>query len=265
MCGWGVLCSDLSVQYALNCLPDAGTCNGGSDLSLYSALTKEGLPDETCEAYEAVDEVCNATNKCRNCFGPPGSGYCFAQPKYKVYRVADYGYLENPEGPPDPDTLVHDAVSQARTKRIADTASGKKASGAVSRILGGPATALMVQKMKNEIRARGPISCVVDAETMFEYKAGEILDKEGKEINHVISVAGWGQENDTSYWVVRNSWGTYFGDNGWMKVKMVCVYAQVCVCVLWVCICMRIWVGVQVVWSRMCAWVLMCGYFSGRE
>ena len=79
-------------------------------------------------------------------------------------------------------------------------------------------------KMKAEIFARGPIECGVDATEKFEaYTGGVYSEKTGffSRINHAISVAGWGVTDDgAEYWIGRNSWGTYWGEDGWFRIKM---------------------------------------------
>ena len=71
--------------------------------------------------------------------------------------------------------------------------------------------------MQKEILANGPIACGIDASPILEYTTGIATDA-GSGIDHVISVVGWGEEDGQSYWQVRNSWGEYWGEFGYVRV-----------------------------------------------
>ena len=36
----------------------------------------------------------------------------------------------------------------------------------------------------------------------------------------VAQVTGWGVEDGEEFWYVRNSWGSYWGINGFAKIRM---------------------------------------------
>ena len=36
---------------------------------------------------------------------------------------------------------------------------------------------------------------------------------------HTILIIGWGTENGTDFWLIQNSWGTTWGDNGYAKIR----------------------------------------------
>ncbi len=62
------------------------------------------------------------------------------------------------------------------------------------------------------------VSVIYAGDTGFmNYKANTIFSTcSNKPINHAITVVGYGPD----YWLIKNSWGQHWGDNGYIKVKM---------------------------------------------
>ena len=71
--------------------------------------------------------------------------------------------------------------------------------------------------------AQQPIATSIDAASMSFYNYSEgIFDdpKCGTSLNHATLVVGYGAEYSTGkeYWIMKNSWGTYWGDEGYIKI-----------------------------------------------
>ena len=69
--------------------------------------------------------------------------------------------------------------------------------------------------------ARGPVSVAIEADTKtFQfYSSGVINSTEcGTTLDHGVLVVGYGEENGIPYWLVKNSWGSNWGDNGYVKI-----------------------------------------------
>merc|ERR1711957_398128 len=175
----------LSVQHVLNC-GNAGSCHGGSHEGVYQWIqdlgdkTGSGISYETSNPYVA-------------CSSESHEGLCVDQdwsctPLNVARTCGTFGV--------DCVGLTH--YPNATIKEFGHI-SGASA-------------------MQKEIFKRGPIACTIAADDIRDYETG-IADGGGW-TDHVVSVVGWGTDADEGlFWIVRNSWGEYWGEAGFVRVK----------------------------------------------
>jgi len=178
----------LNAQVIVNC-EAGGDCEGGNPGGVWEYAYRNGIPDSSCEQYVALDlkkqgykrSKCQAMDLCKDCSPPPCPIGQTCQDKCRAVEFKKY--------------YVSDYHSF---------------SGAA--------------KMKAEIYKNGPIGCGVSADDKFEAYTGGIFSefKLLPMINHEISVVGWGKDEKSGeeYWIGRNSWGTYWGESGFFRMKM---------------------------------------------
>jgi len=70
--------------------------------------------------------------------------------------------------------------------------------------------------------AIGPLSVSVDAvgPKFMNYESG-IFDHVPfiTQLDHATLLVGWGTENGTDYWIMKNSWNVGWGENGYMRME----------------------------------------------
>merc|ERR1711959_528623 len=178
---------NLSVQHVLNC-GNVGSCHGGSIDGAYQWLHKISKETGSGISYDT-------SNPYMACSSESEEGICKGQ---------DWS---------------------CKPENVARTCSTFPPSGFCGPIKSYPNATIKeygsvegANNMAKEIMARGPISCGIDA-TLIEKYTGGIVTDPGQMVDHVISVVGWGTEGSKQYWIVRNSWGEYWGEMGYIRVE----------------------------------------------
>eukprot|EP01105_Mastigella_eilhardi_P002707 TRINITY_DN1348_c0_g1_i1.p1 TRINITY_DN1348_c0_g1~~TRINITY_DN1348_c0_g1_i1.p1 ORF type:complete len:305 (-),score=58.67 TRINITY_DN1348_c0_g1_i1:89-1003(-) len=162
----------LAPQQLVDCTKN-GSCLVGFPGQCHEYAKTVGLVDETCKPYLAVKTNCR--DECYTCVS--FTDECMVIPPAGIvrYYVDEYGSYNK---------LLHKD---------------------------------MVQQIQTEIMTRGPVVAEVAAVDAFvNWYSPDVFEHTEKVnvFNHAVSLFGWGTDTASGldYWLVRNSWGTFWGD-----------------------------------------------------
>eukprot|EP01084_Bolivina_argentea_P316574 548799_1 len=91
-------------------------------------------------------------------------------------------------------------------------------SNPVTKIQHNNSTALMEAVVKGCVQ----VNIEADQPAFQHYKSGVITSGCGADNDHSVLTVGYGTENGVQYWLVKNSWGQNWGDNGYVKICRNC-------------------------------------------
>jgi C1A family cysteine protease len=73
-------------------------------------------------------------------------------------------------------------------------------------------------KMVTQIQ-KSPMSVCVDANSWQTYHSGVVGKSCKAQLDHCVQAVGYSTSGANDYWIVRNSWGTGWGNNGYIYVQ----------------------------------------------
>jgi len=77
------------------------------------------------------------------------------------------------------------------------------------------------EMLKNLVYEHGAVLVAIHVDKGLQNYGGSVYSNciPNSQINHGVVVVGYGRENGKDYWLFKNSWGTWWGDDGYGKLE----------------------------------------------
>jgi len=108
------------------------------------------------------------------------------------------------------------------TTKVEGTCESKKCTSAIK--LAGSSCSDVTPKNELLLRfvvSQQPVAVAIEADTRyFQFYSGGILDSTecGTKLDHGVLIAGYGEDDGKKFWLVKNSWSTSWGEDGYVKI-----------------------------------------------
>jgi C1A family cysteine protease len=191
-------------QNAVNRVQDQDVC--GAAYAFAICVSQEGQWARTQNTLLKLSEqnIVDCADGCYGCYGgdeQPAIEYVISKQGGYFNLASDYPYIAN-----DQDCQFDS------TKGVAPAKSWFR-----------PTTTADELALKDAIYNSGPASIAVDAASFwFQNYISGVYDQEDCsdfQLSHSMGLVGYGNEDGADYWLVKNQWGTEWGDNGYIKMS----------------------------------------------
>ena len=183
----------LSTQYYIDCVKQCRGCQGGFPLYVYEQVAKDGFV--VWDAYAPY--LGKETNVCE----PPKERFPYQLQGMVVFSKTDAAYFTANQ--------VDEAFQYQNLELQIPSEE-------------------LIEKIKKILFNYGPISALIYVDEALPYFSSGInmcvdVDKNGvkQNPNHAIVIGGYGiNVYGERYWIVRNSWGSEWGEDGYLPLAM---------------------------------------------